>query len=145
MLGRPLQVGRTVGGGKSFPAGGVTGRWRSRWGRASPVGGATLRAASQGGGRGGEEDALSGEEDLGGALQAGMSVAGGSYIPAGVVAGRWRLRRARAGARLCFPFLALSSSHAQLLSRAGSRNFLRFHAATPESLDSSLPRAPRRR
>ena len=31
MLGRPLQVGRTVGGGKSFPAGGVTGRWRSRW------------------------------------------------------------------------------------------------------------------
>ena len=147
MLGGPLQAARTVAGGKSFPAGGVAGRWRSRWGQASPAGGATLRVASQGSGRGGEEDALNGEEeDLGGALQEGMSVAGGSYFRAGVVVGRWRSRRERAGVQLRFP---LPASHARILSHARgrprSRNFPRFHAATPESLDSSLPRAPGRR
>jgi len=93
VLGEALQARRTVAGGNSFPAGGVVGRRRSRRGRALPGEGASLRAASQGGGgRGGEED------ELGGALQAGTSVAGGNCFPAGVVAGRRRSRRARAGA-----------------------------------------------
>jgi len=117
-LGEALQA-RTVAGGNSFPMGGVTGRRRSRRGRALPAGGASLRAAEQGGGgRGGEED------ELRGALQVETSVAGGSCFPAGVVTGRRRSRRARAGALLSFPLpglILLPRAHSfprRLLSRA---------------------------